>query len=387
MTGLARGVRLGMDIRDRREVRKDRERQLTEHEENRGMLRERHKWDQQNHQQNLDAHAFQQKIANDLRARNLQREELDALYKMSQIQDVIDSNLPEDKKNAFFSKIPDYMNTLHRDEMNAAGPEDLEQSFADMHDTEEGLIWTLDNKDKKTGKSYRAPMTWGRTRGGEDVAVQPWELVYGQIKAYRDVAQELGIYNPDVMQELAGIGLGKEKKKGFSPIQRDDATGLHGQYGDDGKFHPVKGGDNKKPAQIQTVEWIMSNMPNSDGSARDANQAWEKAQEVKSDRRGFIAEQVGKELEHIKVMGSKSTRQQYEAAPEAFERELIQKYDRIWSEIDHAIPSGVQNIQTPSDASKAPNMPDASRYDGQLIRHKQSGKSYRSVNGQWVEES
>ena len=412
MSGLAEGVRLGMAIRQNRENRKRQEERDVHYREDRldrkrynqqvqGMQAKESQWREEDRTRRIKAEDFANSIKQDLLSRNLKREELQALSQMSQIQDVISSKIPREHKDAFLSKVPEYMNKLHGAEMNAAGPDDLEQSFADVDESEEGLTWTLDNKDKKTGKSYKAPMTWGRTRGGKDVAVQPWDLVYGQIKAYREVAEELGIYDPKVMQEISGIGLG-EKKKSFSAIGQDPNTELYGQYGEDGKFTPITGqkkpgGSEKTPAAVATVQWVQENISGADGEEMTSREAWDFAKQATSDRKGFIATQMAKELEQLTVMGLEEDKAAYKADPQALENQLIQKYDRIWQQIDQSMPKDVQGMQAMQAGGrvedegdglggrKPPKLPDPQKYSGKTIRDRESGKHYKSDGSAWQE--
>lgn len=396
MSGLTDGVRLGMAIRQSRDNRKRQKQRDEDYQEDRsrvrGMQDEQHAWKQQDRVRRIEAEDFAANIKKGLLSRSLKREELQALSQMSQIQDIISSKIPSSQKDAFLAKVPEYMNMLHGAEMNAAGPGDLEQSFADVDESEDGLVWTLNNKDKKTGKSYKAPMTWGRSRGGKDVAVQPWDVVYQQIKAYREVAEELGIYDPKVMQEISRIGLG-EKQKTFGPVGQDPNTSVWGQYDDEGKFHTVSGqkkigGDGKTPAQIKTVTWVQENIAKPDGSQMTSREAWDFSKQATANRRGFIADQVGEELQRLKIMGSKEQKAAYGNDPQQVENALIQKYDRIWQQIDKSMPADVQGMQSNDDGlggEAAPKLPGPGEYSGKVIRDKESGRHYRSDGNAWTE--
>lgn len=148
------------------------------------------------------------------------------------------------------SQLIDGLNAVLGPTVNKTGPQDLEQSIADIEPSGSGFKVLLNNTDKATGESYQAPMTTDRARGGRLPAVIPGEQLLGAFRSIFATAAEHGVDPRKISNAIRG---------GDEWTTKYNERGQHGQESaKTGKFNhsPLTGAE--KAAQADAVGKVQT---------------------------------------------------------------------------------------------------------------------------------
>ena len=144
----------------------------------------------------------------------------------------------------------DYVNMLNGvlgPAINAGGPEHLDQKISDINlDKSGGLVMTLSNTDKNTGKTYEAPMTTDRKVDGQTpVTVSPQFMTDMTKKIFLSAAEN----DVDLRQVAYGMSGGQHYTEG------ENQYGVAGQTEDlSGKFTPYSNQGNSTAGRQESAD-------------------------------------------------------------------------------------------------------------------------------------
>ncbi len=211
---------------------------------------------------------------------------------------------------------------------------------------DQGVALELDVDDGKGGVSS-APMTQNRSSDANDpVVILPWSQVFQTVDQLNAKLKEAGYDMSskenrtkafDAFHALTGNTSRLDDKR----TEAQEKRKLDREYAR--RIKLAKARNLAPPAEVQTVEWVIENIPEKNGRRLTPKQAWDMTHKAKSNPDKFLADYVADKLKEQKVQAYEPGDPEYMTPAQ-----MATEAKEVWAAVTDDAPEESETTVTPT---------------------------------------